>query len=64
MMEMKDREKLKEKIVDILMQFWTDDEPDYDRTHRYAELILMEIEKTLPNMLNRVLVLSYGRLLS
>jgi|Tabmets5t2r1_1033131.scaffolds.fasta_scaffold683754_1 hypothetical protein len=42
---MKDRQKLKEKIVDIMMQFWTDDEPDYDRTHRYAELILKEIEK-------------------
>lgn len=42
---MKDREKLKEKIADIMMQFWTDDEPDYDRTHRYAELIFKKIEK-------------------
>jgi hypothetical protein len=43
--KMKDRERLKEKIADIMMQFWTDDEPDYERTHRYAELILKEIEK-------------------
>jgi hypothetical protein len=46
---MKDREKLKEKIVDIMMRFWTDDEPDYDRTRRYAELILKEIEKDSHN---------------
>jgi hypothetical protein len=41
---MKDREKLIERIADIMIQFWTDDEPDQDRTYRYAELILKEIE--------------------
>jgi hypothetical protein len=41
----RDREKLIERIEEIMIQFWTDDEPDQDRTHRYAESILKEIEK-------------------